>query len=131
MDLTQSCQILEKTIWILVRLLWLFSQTPCIHLGIPRGGGSKLITFSHIYLLSQHPVDPNIACTDPEGGGARNPHGKTQVIWDYIGNKQLDPPPLEKVGSHPPPPPGKNVEAPLEPWKIIIFFEINHWHSVK
>ena len=45
-----------KTIWILVRPLWLFSQTPCIHLGIPRGGGGgggggggvKLITFSHI-----------------------------------------------------------------------------------
>ena len=95
-----------KTIWILVRLLWLFSQTPCIHLGIPRGGGggSKLITFSHIYHLSQHPVDPNIACADPEGGGgARGPEppGKTQVIWDYIGNKQLDPP--RKSWTPPPP----------------------------
>ena len=68
-----------KTIWILVRLLWLFSQTPCIHLGIPGGGGGgggggfKIdILFS--YLLSQHPVDPNIACADPEGGGgARGP----------------------------------------------------------
>ena len=28
-----------KTIWIWVRPLWLFSQTPCIHLGILRGGG--------------------------------------------------------------------------------------------
>ena len=36
-----------KTIWIRVRPLWLFSQTPCIHLGIPRGG-SKLITFYFI-----------------------------------------------------------------------------------
>ena len=34
-----------KTIWILDRPLWLFSQTPCIHLGIPR---SKLITFPHV-----------------------------------------------------------------------------------
>ena len=25
-------------------------------------------------------------------------------------------------------PPRKNVGAPLEPRKIIIFFEINHWH---
>ena len=30
-----------KTIWILVRSLWLFSQTPCIHLGIPRGRGQN------------------------------------------------------------------------------------------
>ena len=82
--------------------------------------------------MSQHPVDPNIACADPEGGGgARGPEppGKTQVIWGYIGNKQLDPP--RKSWIVPLPPPGKNVEAPLEPWKIIIFFEINHWHSVK
>ena len=35
----------------------------------------------------------NTASTDPEGGGARGPDppGKTQVIWDSIGNKQLDP----------------------------------------
>ena len=71
------------------------------------------------------------------GQGARTPPPwkNTSYIWDSIGNKQLDPtppppppPPPEKVG---PPPPGKNVGAPLEPRKIIIFFEINHWHSVK
>ena len=64
------------------------------------------------------------------GGKGPGPPGKTQVIWESIRNKQLDP--LEKVGPPPPPPPpGKNVEAHLEPPKIIIFFEINHWHSVK
>ena len=74
-----------------------------------------MITFSHIKLLSQHPVDPNIAFTDPEGGGGKGPGppGKTQVIWDSIGNTQLDLP-LEKLD-----PPWKNVEAPLEPRKII------------
>ena len=43
-----------KTIWILVRPLWLFSQTPCIHLGIPRGGGGGrggTLIFSHIRRL--------------------------------------------------------------------------------
>ena len=72
--------------------------------------------------MSQHPVDPNIAFTDPEGGGpgkGPGPPGKTQVIWDSIGNKQLDLP-LEKLKPPSPPPhPGKNVEAPLEPRKII------------
>ena len=39
------------------------------------------------------------------GQGVRTPPpGKSQVIWISIGNKLLDPPPLEKVG---PPPPGK------------------------
>ena len=106
-----------KTIWILVRPLWLFSQTPCIHLGIPRrGGGVKIDNFLSYLTLSQHPVDPNIACADLEGGGGargQDPPGKTQVIWDSVGNKQLDPP-------------GKNVEVPLEPRKIISFLEINH-----
>ena len=27
-----------------------------------------------------------------EGDGVRTPSGKSQVIWVYIGNKQLDPP---------------------------------------
>ena len=52
--------------------------------------------------MSQHPVDPNIAFTDPGGGGGGgwggkgpDPLEKTQVIWDSIGNKQLDLP-LEK-----------------------------------
>ena len=49
------------------------------------------------------------------GGKGPGPPEKTQVIWDSIGNKQLDLP-LEKLY---PPPPGKNVEAPLEPRKII------------
>ena len=35
------------------------------------------------------------------------------------------PPPLEKVGT-----PLENVGPPLEPWKTIVFFEINHWTSV-
>ena len=58
------------------------------------------------------------------------PPGTSQVIWVSIGNKQLDPPP-------PPPPPGKswtpleNVGPPLEPWKMIGFFEINNLNSVK
>ena len=40
------------------------------------------------------------------GTGGPDPPGKSQVIWAYIENKQLDPPPpLRKVG--PPPPPGK------------------------
>ena len=44
------------------------------------------------------------------GQGVQTPPGKSQVIWVSIGNKQLDPPPLEKVG-----PPLKNVGPPLEP----------------
>ena len=53
------------------------------------------------------------ASADPEGGqGVRTPHGKSQVIWVTIGNKQLDPPPpLEIVG----PPLSENVGPPLEP----------------
>ena len=48
-------------------------------------------------------MDPN---ADPErgtGGPDPPPHGKSQVIWVSIGNKQLDPPP----------PPGKSW-TPLE-----------------
>ena len=44
--------------------------------------------------------------------GVRTPPGKSQVIWVSIGNKQLDPPPLEKVG-----PPLENVGPP--PWKML------------
>ena len=45
-----------------------------------RDTGSKLITFSHILLLSQHPVDPNIACADSEEGqGALNPLEKHKL----------------------------------------------------
>ena len=57
-----------------------------------------------------------LSSVDPEGGGGQGvrtpPPGKSQVIWVPIGNKQLDPPPLEKVG---PPPPLENVGPPLEP----------------
>ena len=55
------------------------------------------------------------------GQGIRTPPGKSQVIWVSIGNKQLDP--LEKVG-----PPLENVGPPS---KMIDFFEIYHWTSVK
>ena len=54
------------------------------------------------------------------GGRGSGPPGKSQVIWVSIGNKQLDPPPLEKVG---PPPPWKTLD-PLGPLKRIDFFEI-------
>ena len=97
-----------KTIWIRVRPLWLFSQTPCIHLGIPRGGGGGFKINNFFSYLNFVTANPNIAFTDPEGGGigkGPGPPGKTQVIWDSIGNKQLDlsleklypPPPLEKM----------------------------------
>ena len=49
-------------------------------------GGVKIENF----FLYQHPVDPNVAWADPEGGGGArgpNPPGKTQVIWDSIGKK--------------------------------------------
>ena len=69
-----------------------------------------------------------ITWADPEGvGEAGGPDpGKSQVIWVSIGNKQLDPPPPhpEKVG------PQENGPPPLEPWKMIVFFESNHWNSV-
>ena len=38
----------------ILKPLWLFSQTPCIHLGIPRGGGwgqGGTLIFSHIRRL--------------------------------------------------------------------------------
>ena len=50
-------------------------------------------------------------CGTTEGTGGPDPPGKSQVIWVSIGNKQLDPPPLEKVGH---PSPGK-CWTPLEP----------------
>ena len=108
-----------KTIWIRIRPLWLISQTPCIHLGIPRGGGgggggSKLITFSHIsnFCYSIQLIQ-TLHSLIQRGGKGPGPPGKTQVIWDSIGNKHLDLP-LQKLD-----PPGKNVEAPIEPCKII------------
>ena len=44
------------------------------------------------------------------GTGGPDPPGKSQVIWVSIGNKLLDPPPLEKIGR-----PLENVGPPLEP----------------
>ena len=51
----------------------------------------KIDNFFSYLTLSQHPVDPNIAFTDPElgggggGGGVKGPGhpGKTQVIGFY------------------------------------------------
>ena len=44
---------------------------------------------------------------DPERGtGGPDPPGKSQVIWISTGNKQIDPPPLEKVR----PPPWKMLD---------------------
>ena len=67
-----------------------------------------------------------LSSADPEGG-TRGPDpppppppGKSQVIWVSIGNKKLDTPlPLENVG------------PPLEPWKMIEFFENDHLTSIK
>ena len=39
--------------------------------------------------------------------GSRLPHGKSQVMWVSIGNKQLDPPP----------PPWKKLDP--HPWKML------------
>ena len=43
-----------KTIWILVRPLWLFFQTSCVHLGIPGGGGGIKVDnfFSYITFVT-------------------------------------------------------------------------------
>ena len=59
---------------------------------------------------------------DPEGD--LDPPGKSQVIWVSIGNKQLDPPAKRWT------PPLENVGPPLEPWKMIVFFEINYLTSI-
>ena len=98
----------------------LFSQTPCIHLGIPRRGVKIDNFFSYLtYVTAKF-------CMHRSRGGQR---------------ARPPPPPLEKHKLYGiltgisnwilPPPPRKNVGAPLEPRKIVIFFEINHWHSVK
>ena len=55
-----------------------------------------------------------------------SPSRKSQVIWVSIGNKQLDSP-WKKLD----PPPLENVGPPLEPRKVIDFFEIDHLSSVK
>ena len=70
-------------------------------------------------------------CTCGSRGGTGGPdlHGISQVIWVSTGNKQLDPPLLEKV--EPPPPPLENVGPPLESWKMIDFFEIDQAEDKK
>ena len=91
----------SKTIWILVRSLWLFSQTPCIHVGIPRG--SKLI----IFIISNFCHSKILHALIQRGarGPDTPPLEKTQVIWDSIGNKQLDPPTPGKSWTPAQPPP--------------------------
>ena len=44
------------------------------------------------------------------GGGGPDPPGKSQVIWDSIGNEQLDPPPPCKKLD-----PLEHIGPPLEP----------------
>ena len=71
-----------------------------------------------------------IKCGSRGGTGGPDPPpppGKSQVIWVSIGNKQLDPPTMEKAG----PPPLENNGPPLGPWKMTDFFEIDHLTSVK
>ena len=63
------------------------------------------------------------------GGRGPDPWKITSYMGFYKGKAiGPPPPPLYKVG---PPPPLKNVPPPLEPWQIIVFFETNHWASVK
>ena len=58
-------------------------------------------------------------CGSRGGTGGPDPPGKSQVIWVSIGNKQLDPPPW------------KMLDPPLEPLKMIDYFEIEYLTSVK
>ena len=66
--------------------------------------------------MSQHSTDPNIASTETEGGGGArglDHPGKTQAIWDSIGNKQLEPPPYKKLDPL--------LEKMLEPlWNLSV-----------
>ena len=58
------------------------------------------------------------------GQGVQTLLGKSQVIWVSIGNMQLDPS-CKKLDTL------ENVGLPLELWKMIDFFEIDHLTSVK
>ena len=71
---------------------------------------------------------PTINCGSRGGrtGDQDPPPGKSQVIWVSIGDKQLDPS-WKKLD----PPPPRKCWTPLEPWKMIVFFEINHLTSAK
>ena len=70
---------------------------------------------------------------DVQMGGSRGrdrgsgPLLENHKLWVSIGNKQSDPPPpaLEKLDPH-----LEIVGPPLAHWKMIVFFEINHWTSV-
>ena len=56
---------------------------------------------------------------DPEGGqGGLDAHGKSQVIWVSIGNKQWTPPPGK---SRTPPPPPRKTCTPSGTLKNDIF----------
>ena len=57
-----------------------------------------------------------------ETGSPDRPHspGKSQVNWASIGIQQSDPAPWKNVD---PPTPLWKIFDPLEPWKIIVFFE--------
>ena len=100
---------------IVINTLYFISD--CIIETIPRGGGAEQL------------YKENSIWADPEGGRGSGPPPpvKSQVIWVSIGNKQLNPPPPWKKLD--PPPPLKNDGPPLEPWKIIVFFESNHLTS--
>ena len=104
---------------------------------------------SEILKMTSSPWVANSKCWSRGGTRGQDPpppfRGKPQVIWvpwgclrfvivvfpDHthflisIGNKQLDPH-WKKLDPH-----LKNVGPPREPWKIIVFFEINRLASVK
>ena len=86
----------------------------------------KLPFAIQIFVLSNFEWSLN-KCGSRGGDRGPDPPGKSQVIWFSIGNKQLDPP----GQSWTPPPPLENVGPPLEPWKMIDFFENDHLTSVK
>ena len=69
-----------------------------------------------------------ITWADPEGGGRGS--GPPWKITSYMGfyKEKAIGLPCKNVD---PPPPLENVPHPLEPWRIIVFFESNNWTSVK
>ena len=89
-----------------------------------------------VFLAETHCIHPRQNSSPPwkntqqlqvrieRGAGGPDPPGKIQVIWVSIGNKQLDP--LEKVR-----PPGKCWTPSGTLKKIIDFFDINHFTSVR
>ena len=61
-------------------------------------------------------------CGSRGGDWGSGPPLENQKLYIFYRNKQLEPPSPEKVGL----PPLENVRPPREPWKMIVFFEINH-----